>query len=139
MSKNQESCHICIRWLKSCLLELYKQSSAKKPTCKNISSKCNRAPLQYSNLNLTNYLFSLKNSCPCRYEPGTSQVPSRYATNWAILAWIVLENYEKQLRWWRVRLVLGVRSKFRIPARDNFSEKKYDKQQQYHVVQMPTG
>ena len=26
------------------------------------------------------------------FEPGTSQVPSRYATNWAILAWIYSSN-----------------------------------------------
>ena len=26
------------------------------------------------------------------FEPGTSPVPSRYATNWAILAWIITKN-----------------------------------------------
>ena len=42
----------------------------------------------------SSYLISLKKLTPLPgFEPGTSQVPIRYATNWAILAWVLLLNF----------------------------------------------
>ena len=45
------------------------------------------------------FIFTEKFSPLPGFEPGTSPVPSRYATNWAILAWIdVLKKlYSDQL------------------------------------------
>ena len=42
----------------------------------------------YSNLNNPVTYFQWKILALAGFEPGTSPVPSRYATNWAILAWI---------------------------------------------------
>ena len=49
--------------------------------------------------NLINYLFSLKFFLPLPgFEPGTSPVPSQFATNWAILAWMRVKSYYTKTR-----------------------------------------
>ena len=45
-------------------------------------------------------IFIEKFSPLLRFEPGTSAVPSWYATNWAILAWILNEI----IKTWKIKL-----------------------------------
>ena len=54
-------------------------------------------------LGTTNQLliFTTKFSPLPGLEPGTSPVPSRYATNWAILAWIKTRNLKDLVSVWK--------------------------------------
>ena len=71
------------------MLALLRRASFWPPSVVYISV-INTQTFQVTFLHVNQLLFSLKNSCPCRdFEPGTSPVPSRYGTNWSILAWML--------------------------------------------------
>ena len=71
----------------------------------NISTICQSAgkilelyiPIQIWTLQLL--IFTEKFLPLPGFEPGTSPVPSRYATNWAILAWIVTKKLRNFFIW----------------------------------------
>ena len=64
----------------------------------NCLSACTSALMfifSYSNSNNSVTYFHWKVLPLPGFEPGTLLVPSRYATNWAILAWIFSQDYGK--------------------------------------------
>ena len=72
-------------------------------------------------------IFTEKFSPLLGFEPGTSPVPSRYATNWAILAWITslvffssdfLSIYEHPYCKWLKIQILGQKKQITIQALD---------------------